>query len=132
MNGVLARSWTWTIALLSVVFVCAPGANAWAGGCHVADRPELGTHLAQELLAEGVPPAAGFEPVPPILDHPPCQGETPRAGGQTDPVAGPGLAVGIQTLTAAAARIHAGEPPLDRPTTTRHRLDRPPRCPPVG
>jgi hypothetical protein len=103
---------------------------ARAAGCHVPDRPVLGTKSAWEQ-EPGLELGSTTTPVaPPVLTHPPCSGEVPHAPNASS-----------ATLEAACVGLVAAD--LDaagRPEALRardelgdlepraFRLDRPPRA----
>src|SRR5437762_5697683 len=66
--------------LVSAGILCLWAATrpARAAGCHVPDRPVLGTTLSweQEGRVELCFPRAAL--APPVLSHPPCPGEVPH------------------------------------------------------
>ncbi len=116
-----------------VVLVVATGGLLWnatesrAAGCHVPYRPVLGGKLSWEnKLVSDLNPAAPAL-APPVLAHPPCEGESPRL---------------LETAGAAPAAVCRQQISPDSPrrsgeltdrSSTHHsqppafRLDRPPR-----
>jgi hypothetical protein len=69
------------LLIVGALLVLVEAIPASAAGCHVPDRPVLGTRLSWEddqgLDLRGTQ-ATG---VPPVLTHPPCSGEVPHLLG---------------------------------------------------
>jgi hypothetical protein len=98
-----------------------------AAGCHVPDRPVLGSSLAWEQDADLQPPTVSTSPVPLVLKHPPCSGEVPQLVGSSGAV--------ICAMWQPGVEFAPFEPsaPLPDAPRLRHRqpllepIDRPPR-----
>jgi hypothetical protein len=117
----------WVVVLTAALCVLAGAKASPAAGCHVADRPVLGSRLAweHELVVDVSP--APLVAAPPVLTHPPCQGEVPHAVPSTGNSAG----------AAWLERVRIEPPSPSDPVTTHFpsehaqplgfRLDRPPR-----
>ncbi len=66
------------LLFVGALLVLVEAIPAGAAGCHVPDRPILGTRLSWED-DQGVGLSWMMEPhVPPVLTHPPCSGEVPH------------------------------------------------------
>jgi hypothetical protein len=109
------------------LLVLVAGRPAGAAGCHVPDRPVLGTRLSWEIDPD--PDFRGTREVqpPPVLTHPPCPGEVPHV-------------LGSPSLTTALAHVDPVRLDGSRPAgflriaddpgrrdPLESRLDRPPR-----
>ena len=117
-----------SVLLLAAVICQLGGARtARAAGCHVADRPLLAlTPTWERELAINLgsaPPVLA----PPVLTHPPCQGEVPRL---LEP-AGTAAAASWEELVAidrpARSPLIPAGPPCAYCQPLTLRLDRPPR-----
>jgi hypothetical protein len=108
-------------------YFLAPASDSRAAGCHVPDRSVLASKLSWENeLAVDLHTALAVQ-APPVLTHPPCQGEVPRsmgwAGGPS--AAAPQHWIGIDSPDHCGS-IPTG-PTTEQPQSFGARLDRPPR-----
>ena len=122
--AILWRGWSIVLAAIGLLACAGPLA---AAGCHVSDRPVLASRASWEnALATDLSSAAPAL-APPVLTHPPCQGETPRTTNAADGVS----AVASPHPVGLVCPDQSGTIALDTPA--RHaeppgtRLDRPPR-----
>jgi len=121
LNGLGILVWTGILCSTATI------RPARASGCHVPDRPVLGTRLSweQEPDADLDSPAAAL--APPVLTHLPCPGEVPQLLNPPTPPSAPAcLAVAGLDLPELSEIFRTGEL-LGHPQPRAARLDRPPR-----
>jgi hypothetical protein len=115
------------LVLTGILSLTAAIRPARASGCHVPDRPVLGTRLSWEQEPGGDlgSPAAAL--APPVLTHLPCPGEVPHLLNPTTvPSALACLASAGLDLLELSEVLRTGELPGHlQPLSAR--LDRPPR-----
>jgi hypothetical protein len=116
-----------------VILAAATGGLLWiatesrAAGFHVPDRPVLSGSLSWEKNLSRDLNAAPPALAPPILAHPPCEGESPtlleRVGGA--PAADGRPQIGLDP--SGGSKTDISYAPAYRPQPPGIRLDRPPR-----
>ena len=102
----------WSMAALCLPSTARPSR---AAGCHVQDRPVLQSTLSWDTDQSVKLAKSPIVQPPPVLNHPPCEGETP-------------LAVSSSTLPAAGAlseHLRVELPDFYEPTLARSRQERP-------
>jgi hypothetical protein len=115
------------LAISACIGLVCGGRSACAAGCHVPDRPVLGSSLSWEEDSDLQLKSVLVVSAPPVLTHPPCSGEVPHLAG----VSGDAPCAVLQ----ARAEFAINEPSdgLIRPRLRQQqqppseRLDRPPR-----
>jgi hypothetical protein len=116
------------VAVSLAAACCLLGASrqVHASGCHAQDRPVLRVTFSWDQDQRRAQYAAGLVFAPPVLTHPPCQGEIPQLDSAV-----PSLGLGILDDTGRAWCIVsdrvAPEPLPERSMPPFARLDRPPR-----
>ena len=121
----LRRGW---IAVLAAIAALGCAQTARASGCHVSERPVLALHSAWDINLTAEPVADSTPVAPPVLRHPPCEGDTARTVEALTSISAIttldgiilGLPVQSGTVTVSAPSLHAGPPDA--------RIDRPPRA----
>jgi hypothetical protein len=66
------------LLIAGALLVLVEATPAGAAGCHVPDRPVLGTRLSWETDPDLDLSRAREAQPPPVLTHPPCSGELPH------------------------------------------------------
>ena len=115
--------------LLLTGILCSTAAirPARASGCHVPDRPVLGTGLSWEREPGGDLDSPAAALAPPVLTHLPCPGEVPHLLNPTTvPSALACLAAGGLDLRELSEVLPTGDL-LGHLQPQAGRLDRPPR-----
>lgn len=112
----LCRGLVFVVTALSCLLAIT--GDSRAGGCHVPERPVLAQTLSweNELVVDSstAPPVLA----PPVLIHPPCQGEVPRwLGAAGRPLAAPG-----NIRSASTRPVSPGRCPLALPPSILNRL----------
>lgn len=102
--------------------------SARAAGCHVPDRPVLGTKSSWEQEPGLELGSVTTQVAPPVLTHPPCSGEVPHAPNGSNPTTEAACLVTAEADPAGRIEaLRAGEELGDlEPLASR--LDRPPRA----
>jgi hypothetical protein len=115
------------LVLTGILCSLAAAGPARASGCHVPDRPVLGTRLAWEQESVGDPDSRATIIAPPVLTHLPCPGEVPHNLNSTT------VPSGLACLAPVGLDLPAFSEALRAGTVLAHlqvmaaRLDRPPR-----
>jgi hypothetical protein len=115
--------------LISAGILCLLGVTpaARAAGCHVADRPVLGTKLSWEQGPSVDLRSPSIAVAPPVLTHPPCPGEVPHVLNASTVTPGPACLVSASFDPSTFSEpLRAGEE-LEHLQPLASRLDRPPR-----
>ena len=117
-----------SVLLLAAVICQLGGARtARAAGCHVADRPSLALTPSWErdlaINLGNAPPVLA----PPVLTHPPCQGEVPRLLEPAGTAAAANWEVRVAIDRPGRPPLMPAEPLCEYCQPLTLRLDRPPR-----
>jgi hypothetical protein len=116
------------LVMAAVLCLLCGSPSAFAAGCHVAERAVLKTTLSWDRdLASNHPVTQPRMETPPVLSHPPCQGEIPHL--QSSSLVTSGAAVLERWLPdpPSLSESMLVRPRREHDQPPSFRIDRPPR-----